>query len=101
MIINPLIDGSDAVRVEGSLFGCLAKGRRDDVLVAVTCSAWQRPGAALMGPRRAMLQDNPGAVGDQYPGRAEASPVSMAEGTLHPAVAVAAHLRFLPHLPKV
>ena len=60
--------------------------RAERVLVAVPGAAGHPPAVALMGPRRAVLQDHPAGVAQQQAGRAVATPVPVAGGALHPAV---------------
>jgi hypothetical protein len=91
VVVDPLTERGDLGRIEGGLFDRLAHGRRDRVLVAVPRAARQGPGAAFVRPLRAMLEHDPGAVGDQDAGRAEPAPMAVAEAADHPAVPVATH----------
>jgi hypothetical protein len=93
VIVDPPVEGLDLARIEGGFLDGLADSGRLNVLGAVSSTARERPGAALVHPVRAPLQDDPQPVGDQQARGPEASPVSVAERAQHPAVAVTDHGR--------
>jgi len=100
----------DAVVGDAGFFGGLAEGTGDGVLAQVSGAARDAPGAAVVAPLDAVLQEHAaGAVVDEQPGGAEASPGLGAVGSDRPGVTGVAgagrrpgrgcvwHLPSLPH----
>ena len=101
MIIDEQVTHADHGRIEPCLLGGLAQRGSAHVLMAVTSTAGQAPGVAVMTPGRTVLQQDPDDAGvvdrvQQQPGRAVPAPMPMTAGASPPAVAIPIHTSWVP-----
>jgi hypothetical protein len=96
VIVDKRVADADLRAIQRSLLNRLAQGGFLDSLVAVPRTPGETPGAAVVAPVGAMLQEGAqGAIGvssvEQQACRSVQPPVAMTEITLDPPVAIALH----------